>query len=121
MPARPQLVTVVGLTHASSVIAVVKRRDAESGIVTTALVPLNESAPPYFPAVDHVVADTVPVLPLPDRSVTVVPVPSLNEYAATRPVCAPADAAPNPSTNTRPAAVRAALRKKSRCMRFINM
>jgi len=110
MTSRHQLLTVVGLTHASSVIAVVKRREGASGIVTTELVPLNESAAAVLPAVVHVVPDTVPVLPLPDRSLTVVPVPSLNEYAATRPVWAPADPAPNPSIRTRPTAARAARR-----------
>src|SRR6185503_16518630 len=105
MTSRHQLLTAEGLTHASSVIAVVKRKEGASGTVTTELVPLNESAAAVLPAVVHVVPDTVPVLPLPDRSVTVVPVPSLNEYAATRPVCAAADAAPNQSTKRSAAAI----------------
>ena len=47
--------------------------------------PLNCSALPYLPVVAQVVFETVPVLPLPDASVTVVPDPSSNPYAATRP------------------------------------
>ena len=54
-------------------------------MLTRALVPLKESAPPYFPDVDHVVFDVVPLLPVPEASPTVVPLPSLNEYAATSP------------------------------------
>jgi hypothetical protein len=46
---------------------------------------LNDNAPPYLPDVDHVVFETVPLLPFPDASVTVVPDPSSNAYAATRP------------------------------------
>ena len=40
----------VGLTHASIVIALVKSSDAASGMLTEALVPLNDSAPPNLPA-----------------------------------------------------------------------
>ena len=53
---------------------------------TRAFVPLNESAPPYFPAGAQVAFETVPPLPLPDASATVVPVPSLKPYAATSPL-----------------------------------
>ena len=56
--------------------------------MTRALVPLNDSAPPYLPDADQVVFDVVPLLPVPEASPTVVPLPSLNEYAATRPVVA---------------------------------
>ena len=47
--------------------------------------PLNDSAFPNLPCVDHVVAETVPLLPNPEPSATVDPDPSSNEYAATRP------------------------------------
>ena len=57
-------------------------------MLTRALVPLNDSAPPYLPDADQVVFDVVPLLPVPEASPTVVPLPSLNEYAATRPVVA---------------------------------
>jgi hypothetical protein len=46
---------------------------------------LNTSALPNFPDVVHVVFATVPVFPVPEESFTVVPEPSLNEYAATKP------------------------------------
>ena len=82
--------TVDGSTHASSVIPVVRCSDAASGIVTSALVPLNFSAPPYLPVVAHVALVSVPVLPFPDASVTVVPDPSSNPYAATNPGAAAA-------------------------------
>src|SRR4030095_6140788 len=85
MTSRQLLLTVEGLTHASSVIAVVSRTKAESVMVTRAEVPLNTRAVPKRPAVVQVAPLMVPVLPLPDRSVTVVPVPSLKAYAATRP------------------------------------
>src|SRR5260370_742754 len=52
---------------------------------TRALVPLKTSALPYFPAVVQVAFAIVPVFPFPEESATVVPVPSLNEYAATNP------------------------------------
>ncbi len=57
---------------------------------TRALVPLKESAAPYFPAVVQVALERVPVLPPPEASAVVVPDPSLKAYAATRPVCASA-------------------------------
>jgi hypothetical protein len=53
--------------------------------VTIALVPLNSSASPNLPAVDQVAFVIVPLLAFPDASVTVVPDPSSNPYAATRP------------------------------------
>ena len=77
--------TVEGLTHASSVIPLDRCSEAESGIVTSALVPLNCSALPYFPDVVQVAFAIVPLLPFPDASVTVVPDPSSNPYAATKP------------------------------------
>jgi hypothetical protein len=82
---RHALDTVDGLTQASKVIPVVRRKLAESGMVSRALVPLNTSAFPYLPAVVQVAFWTVPVFPVPEASATAVPAPSLNEYAATRP------------------------------------
>src|SRR4051812_14998640 len=83
--------TVVGRTHASNVMPLVSRSVAASGTVTRAVVPLNDSAPPDLPAAVHVAPVIVPVLPFPDASLTVVPVPSLNAYAATKFVCADAE------------------------------
>src|SRR6476620_1081889 len=83
MTSRQFAVTVVGLTHASSVIPVVKCKDAASGMVTLAFVPLNDKAPPYLPAAVRVALTIVPVRPLPDASVTVDPVVSFNAYATT--------------------------------------
>src|SRR5215510_1606006 len=81
-------VTAEGSTHASSVIPVDSCSEAAFGMVTTAFVPLNDSALPYLPAVAQVAPVIVPVFPLPDASVTVVPDPSSNPYAATSPVAA---------------------------------
>src|SRR5450759_2464039 len=64
----------------------VNRSEAESFTVTCALVPLNVNALPYLPEVVHVALAIVPLFPLPDTSFTTVPLPSLKEYAATRPV-----------------------------------
>ena len=77
-------VTVAGLIHASRVTAVVRRSAGASLTVTRAFVPLNESAFPNLPAEVHVAFEIVPALPRPDPSMTVVPLPSLKEYAATR-------------------------------------
>src|SRR3954447_15323159 len=57
-------------------------------MVTLPDVPSKLSAPPYLPAVDHVtpVPARVPLLPVPDESDTVVPLPTLNPQAPTRPV-----------------------------------
>jgi hypothetical protein len=78
----------VGYTHASSVIAVVRRSDAESATLTMLLVPLNVSALPYLPDVVQVALESVPVLLLPEASLVVVPVPSSKLYEATGPLCA---------------------------------
>src|SRR5258706_5038597 len=86
--ARQLVGVVVGNTQASSVMPVVSRREVEFGIVTCAPVPLNTSALPNLPAVVQLAPPIVPVLPLPERSVTAVPAPSLKAYAATRPACA---------------------------------
>src|SRR2546427_391193 len=84
MTSRQLLFTVDGFTHASKVIPVVSCKDAALLMVTCAPVPLNTSARPYLPEAVHVAPLIVPVFPLPEASATVVPVPSLNEYAATR-------------------------------------
>src|SRR5690242_7230929 len=84
MTSRQPELTADGLTHASIVIPVVRCSEALSGMVTIALIPLNTSALPYLPEVVHVAFAIVPVFPWPERSATVVPVPSLNAYAATR-------------------------------------
>src|SRR5919198_3756579 len=91
-----------GLTQASSVMPVVRSGEGESGTVPQLEVPLSESAPPYFPAVDQDVFAAVPLLPLPEESVTAAPPVSSKLYASTGPVltaaavvaaCATADAA----------------------------
>src|ERR1700751_4371448 len=51
---------------------------------TRALEPLKLSALPYSPPAVQVAPDNVPALPFPDKSATVDPDPSPNEYAATR-------------------------------------
>src|SRR3954463_2125625 len=71
-----QPLSAVGLIHASSVIAVVRSSDAASGTVTQSLMPLNDNAVPYFPAV-HAAPVMVPVLPVPDTSNTCAPRPSV--------------------------------------------
>src|SRR5262245_40198503 len=87
MTSRLNASTTVGRTHASSVIAVVRCNDAASAIVTSALTPLNESAPPCLPSLVHVALTIVPLLPLPDQSIAWLPAAVSKEYAATRPVC----------------------------------
>ena len=74
---------MVGLTQASSVIAVARCNEAASGTVTRELVPLKLSALPYLPAAAQAVFARVPLLPFPDASATVEPDPSSNENAAT--------------------------------------
>src|SRR5262249_32705282 len=77
-------------------------------------VPLKLSAFPYLPVVAHVAFEIVPLLPLPEESVTVVPEPSSNPYAATSPlaeaaarVVVPAGRAPPAAAQTRTRAPRA--------------
>ena len=61
-------------------------RLGEEATDTLLFVPLNTNAPPFFPCVVHATVPwIVPVFAFPARSTTVVPVPSSNEYAATRP------------------------------------
>src|SRR5262245_33744767 len=100
-------VVLAAFTHASIVSPVERSRLAESLTVTSAFVPLNVSAPPFLPAVHVVPPLVVPRLFLPDESLTAVPVPSLNEYAATSPAgaCCCTVAEPSPEAGpTLPAA-----------------
>ena len=76
---------VVGRTHASTVMPVLRSSEAVSGTVTQSLVPSNESAPLFLPDVVQVAPETAPSLPLPDASATSDPDPASNEYAATSP------------------------------------
>src|SRR5262249_31329731 len=85
MTSRQALLTVLGSTQASIVMPVVRSREAESGMLTRALVPLKLRALPNLPAVDQVALLNVPLLFIPERSVTVVPCPSLKPSASTRP------------------------------------
>ena len=82
--------SAVGRTHASTV-TLPTSSDAASGTVTQSFTPSKFSAAPYFPAATRVAPEIVPALPVPERSVTDVPDPSLNEYAATSPVGAVAE------------------------------
>jgi hypothetical protein len=79
MTSRHALVTAVGFTQASRVIALVSCSDAAFGTVTRELDPLKESAPLYLPAVVLVTFARVPLLPFPEASETVVPEVSSNE------------------------------------------
>src|SRR5947209_1137505 len=83
--AAQSVLAAAGRTQASTVIPVVRWRSVLSATVTQALVPLNARASPYFPAVDHVAFESVPVRPFPVASAVVTPEPSSNPYAATRP------------------------------------
>jgi hypothetical protein len=71
------LFTVVGYTHASRVIALVNCSDGALLTVTKALLPLKLKALPYLPEVVQVAPLMVPLFPLPDTSLTTVPLPSL--------------------------------------------
>ena len=86
MIVRHPLCAAVGWIHADSVIAVLTFSDADPGIATRLFVPLKLSAAPYRPLVVHVAPLIVPVLPFPEASATVGPLPSLKPYAATSPV-----------------------------------
>jgi hypothetical protein len=76
------------LTQASSVKALVRCSDVESATLTDAFVPLKLRASPNLPlpAPAQLTFVSVPVLPFPDWSATVVPLPASKPYAATRPV-----------------------------------
>ena len=66
MTSRQVLVTAVGLTHASSVMPLVRCSDAASATVTFALVPLKLRAFPYLPCVVQVALLMAPMFPLPE-------------------------------------------------------
>src|SRR3954470_21768004 len=74
-----------GFTHASTVIPVVRSRVAESGTVTSDVVPLKDRAPLNLPPVTCVAFAAVPLFALPDGSPTVVPVVSSKAQAPTSP------------------------------------
>ncbi|MEA2129081.1 MAG: hypothetical protein QOJ85_1972 [Solirubrobacteraceae bacterium] len=76
---------VVGLTHASSVMPVVRSSDAASATVTRSLTPSKLSALPNLPVVVRSGPLIVPALDCPEASAAVVPAVSSNPYAATRP------------------------------------
>src|SRR6476660_10193586 len=76
-------------TQASMVPVAPRSREWESRTVRKPLVPLKLTALPNLPAVDQEApVPSVAVLLLPDASAVVVPLPSLNPYPATIPVCA---------------------------------
>src|SRR5690349_4456441 len=64
---------------------VVKSSELASATVTESLMPSNDNALPVCPAT-RVGPDTVPGLPVPDASVAVAPLASLNAHAPTSPV-----------------------------------
>ena len=72
-----QPLIAVGYTHASSVMPLVRSSELESAAVTQLFAPLNDSALPYRPVAVQAAPETVPVLPLPEPSTAVVPLPSL--------------------------------------------
>src|SRR5262249_53085394 len=57
----------------------------EFAIETLSLMPSKLTAFPYFPDVQPVPFVRTPVLPFPDASAVVFPLPSLKPYAATKP------------------------------------
>src|SRR3954468_16588491 len=81
-----QLPSTSGLTHASRVRGPVMSSESASGTVTQSLTPSKFSAPPKRQPVVQAAPETVPVLPRPDLSATVVPVPSSKPQAPTRPL-----------------------------------
>src|SRR5436190_9691911 len=74
----------VGYTQASRVIPLVRSKESESFTVTR-LNPSKLRALPNLPWLVQVAPLIVPVLPNPDTSVTVVPLPSSKLYPATSP------------------------------------
>ncbi|MHC5055497.1 MAG: hypothetical protein ACYTKD_12345 [Planctomycetota bacterium] len=101
----------VRLAHALSVNDRCARSTARE-LVTFPLVSLNSSAPPIRPRA-HLAPVTVPPVPFPDASETVVPRPSSKVQCATSPLRMPAAAggvtgASAPTGARRPAAARRA-------------
>src|SRR4051812_48939991 len=78
------VLAAVGYTQASRVMPDDSRSRALSATVTQLLVPLNDRALPYFPAVTQVAPEIAPVSPLPAASAAAAPAPSSNPYAATK-------------------------------------
>ena len=85
----PSGTQLLGIAVKNGVATVDLSSEFASGTVTEAFVPLKESALPNLPAVDQVVFDVVPLLPLPDRSATLVPLPSSKPHAPVRPGSGP--------------------------------
>src|SRR5262245_58977971 len=77
--------SAVGRTHAINVMPVLRSSAGESAMVIGGPAPANCTAPPIRPPQSHVAPPRLAVFPLPESSTTVVPAPSSNEYAATRP------------------------------------
>jgi hypothetical protein len=102
MIVRQPFCVAVGYTHADIVSPVVTFRLVDAGTDTRLLVPLNTSAPPYFPLGVHVAPEIVPVFVFPDASPTVGPEPSSNAYAAASvaaSACGPDEAETTASTS----------------------
>ena len=78
--------SAVGFTQASSVMPFESASDALCGTVTIEETPSNDSAPPYPAWPPTRLAPLIdPLLPLPDESVAIEPIVSLNESASTGP------------------------------------
>src|SRR6476619_1966242 len=76
----------IGFTQAERVRELDRSSELESGTVILSSTPSKYNAFPTFPAVHRGPLTRVPVLPLPEESETVVPLPSSNFQYATRPV-----------------------------------
>src|SRR5437867_1192667 len=74
-----------GFTQAERVKEPERSREFESNTVTLAAMPSKYNAFPAIPAVHTGPFTNVPVLPFPEESTAVVPVPSSNFQYATRP------------------------------------
>src|SRR5882724_5460875 len=73
-----------GLTQAEKVRALDRSRELESGTVILSSMPSKNNALPTFPVVHRGPLTKVPLLPLPEESEAVVPLPSSNFQYATR-------------------------------------
>src|SRR2546427_10745789 len=73
-----------GFTQAERVKEPERSREFESNTVTLAAMPSKDNALPAIPALHTGPFIKVPVLPFPEESATVVPVPSSNFQYATR-------------------------------------
>src|SRR5262245_12591750 len=76
---------LVGLTQAEIVIPLVRSREFASATVTVLFVLLNWTSLPNCPEAHGAFASVAPLL-FPDESDAVMPLPSLNPSAITRPV-----------------------------------